>query len=76
MDMPDFSTIQNRELPDYETARLVVEMTALIERTQSHQDLARIAEMTLTDEDDFADDHTKRLMEDALYGESTLGDAW
>lgn len=63
-------------LPDYETARKIVEMNMLIERTTSPQDLARIAEMTLQDADDFADDATKRLIAAAIYGESTLGDAW
>jgi hypothetical protein len=63
-------------LPDYETARKIVEMSALIERTQSPRDLARIAEMTLTDEDDFADDQTKRLMMDAIYGEQNLDGRW
>jgi hypothetical protein len=64
------------DLPDLETARKIVAMNALIERTQSPQDLARIAEMTLQDADDFADDATKRLMTDAIYGEQNLGDAW
>jgi hypothetical protein len=63
-------------LPDYETARKIVEMNALIERTTSPQDLARIAEATLQDADDFADDRTKRLMVDALFGEQNLDGRW
>lgn len=64
------------DLPSYEQARQIVAMSSLINRTQSPQDLARIAEMTLTDEDDYADNHTKRLMADAIYGESTLDGRW
>lgn len=63
-------------LPDFETARRIVETARLIERTHSQADLARIAEMTLQDADDFADDRTKELMVNALYGEQHLGDAW
>lgn len=63
-------------LPDYETARKIVEMNMLIERTTSPQDLARIAEMTLQDADDFADDATKELMVDAIYGEQHLDGRW
>ena len=63
-------------LPSYEEARQIVEMSMLITRTESPRDLARIAEATLTDEDDYADDRTKALIAAAIYGESTLGDAW
>ena len=38
--------------------------------------LERVAEATLHDDDDFADDATKRLMVDALYGEQNLDGRW
>ena len=63
-------------LPDFETARRIVETARLIERTHSQADLARIAEMTLQDADDFADDHTKRLIAAAIYGEQNLDGRW
>jgi hypothetical protein len=63
-------------LPDYETARKIVEMNALIESTTDPKHLAWIAEMTLQDADDFADDATKELMVDAIFGEQNLGGAW
>ena len=64
------------DLPDLATARRIVETARLIERTHSQANLARIAEMTLQDADDFADDATKRLIAAAIYGEQHLGDAW
>lgn len=64
------------DLPDYETARRIVATARLIERTHSQAGLARIAEMTLTDQDDLADDHTKALMVNALYGEQNLDGRW
>lgn len=58
-------------LPTLAEARLVVHLHRTTENA-SHADLARLGEEFLTDADDFADDQTRQLLADAIYGEATL----